>query len=142
MILEIILIILLAIYLYNPAIFEFMTNPDCIVECAHVHSENGLNYPWLNDIHGGLKKIQFMEPPNSDVWKDYTDEIWKIHCKVIDHTPDNLVTAHIDAFVNPKTRFAKLLFIFKDGAQIELDEKYALDFYTREADYFKAHSIC
>jgi hypothetical protein len=104
------------------------------------HSQNGLNYPWLNDIHGGLLKIQYMEPPNSGIWKDYTDATWTIHCSVISHEPNNLIADHIRAFVNPQTRFARLKFIFNDHTQIELDEKYAIDFYQREANYFKSRS--
>ena len=83
-----------------------------------------------------------MEPPDSGTWQDYTDDIWKIHCKVIDHSPDNLVTSHIKAFVNPSTQFAKLKFIFKNGTEIELDEAHAIDYYTREANYFKTNNLC
>jgi hypothetical protein len=134
------ILVILSIFLY-PSVDHF-SHPKCIEECTHAHSEHGLNYPWLDDIHGGLDKIQFMEPPSSGRWIDYTDEIWKIHCKVIDHNPDNLVKAHIDAFVDPKTRFAKLLFIFKDGVKVELDDRHAREFYAREADYFRRNGIC
>ena len=125
----IIIIILLVVVIYY-----YFRNSSA---CWHTHSENGLNYPWLNRIHGGLSKIQYMEPPSSGTWRDYTDEIWKIHCRVISHDPENLVKDHLKAFVNPDTRFAKLKFKFNDGFEAELDEKHGKEYYELEANYFR-----
>jgi hypothetical protein len=33
----------------------------------------------------------YEEPAGSGVWREYTDETWKIHCKVISHKPESLV---------------------------------------------------
>src|SRR5579872_632479 len=123
----IIAIILILIFIYH---LYFKTRIDCV----SAHSENGQNYPWLAHIHGGLKKIQFMEPPNAGIWSDYNDAIWKIHCAVISHNPANLVDSHMKAFVDPSTRFAKLKFSFKDGTDIELDENSGKEFYNLEAN--------
>lgn len=111
---------------------------DCIKNCVISHSENGLNYPWLNHIYGGLIKIKFEEPPNSGDWKDYNEDIWKIHCKVINHNPINLVDAHVNAFINPNTRFAKLEFYFKDGTIMEP----IIQFYELEKQWFEKYKIC
>jgi hypothetical protein len=100
--------------------------------CVDAHCENGLNYPWLNQIHGGLAKIQYKEPVDTGEWRDYTDEVWAVHCKVIDHTPENLVDAHVKAFITPDTRFAKLMFYFKDGTAMEPTR----EFYELEQRWF------
>lgn len=113
----------------------------CIKDCVYVHTPEGLNYPWLNDINGGLLKILYMEPPNSNVWKEYSMKNWINHCK-INHNPEKLVEAHKKAFVNPKTRFAKLKYIFKNGTETEIDDKHAGIFYPKEAEYFKNKNIC
>jgi hypothetical protein len=130
----------------NEEIKEHMTQTvtnECVGECLTTHSVRGLNYPWLNDIHGGLMKIQYMEPPISGQWVDYTDDVWSTHCSLISHNPDTLVDEHINAFVNPDTRFARLQFIFNDGTVIQLEDMdTANDFYTREADYFRENNIC
>lgn len=114
----------------------------CIDNCVYVHKQKGLNYPWLNHINGGLLKIQYMEPPTSGTWLDYTDITWNAHCNVISHKPDELVAAHIQAFIDPNTRFAKLKFFFKNGLQAELDEEHAREYYNLEAEYFKKNNIC
>lgn len=118
--------------------FENFNATSCIENCVKSHSEKGFNYPWLNNIHGGLKKIQFMEPPNSGKWNDYTEAIWETHCKIISHEPKDLVNAHVKAFINPNTRFAKLNFHFKDGTIMEP----TIQFYELENDWFKKNGIC
>jgi hypothetical protein len=102
--------------------------------CVHAHSETGLNYPWLAGVHGGLDHIQYEEPAGSGVWKPYTDAIWAIHCKVISHDPAALVDAHVKAFVDPATRFARLAFFFRDGTVTEPTREW----YQLEADYFSS----
>lgn len=116
----------------------------CIKDCIYVHKQDGLNYPWLNDVNGGLDHIEYMEPPNDpkQEWKQYGEHQWHSHCTWINHDPDVTVDEHIKAFVNPETRFAKLRFFFKNGKIIELDYDHAKDFYQREADYFREHNIC
>lgn len=138
-ILIILILIFIAIIIYSHIknISEHFNKENCIHDCVKSHSKNGMNYPWLNQIHGGLSKIQFMEPPNSGQWNDYTEAIWTQHCKIIDHGA-NLVDAHIKAFVDPKSRFAKLHFFFKDGTIMEPIRQ----FYELERDWFKKNGIC
>lgn len=100
-------------------------------DCIYVHSEGGLDYPWLADIHGGLSHILWTEPPTADNWRPYNDAVWRNHCKMIDHTK-NLVENHMRAFVYPETRFARLMFVFKDGYKAEPTR----DFYEREQRWF------
>lgn len=114
----------------------------CIKQCMHVHMQEGLNYPWLNDIKGGLHKVQYMEPPNSGEWKEYSEKTWRGHCKLVSHNADNLIYDHIKAFVNPDTRFAKLKYIFNNGEEIELDYKHAIEYYQKESEYFRKNNIC
>jgi hypothetical protein len=104
-------------------------------DCVYAHSEDGLDYPWLGNIHGGLHKIQFEEPPNSGKWEDYTDKVWDAHCTVVDHSPGKLVGAHVKAFIDPLTRFAKLHFHFRDGTVMEPTRK----FYELEDTWFAKH---
>jgi hypothetical protein len=134
------IIILLLLFILATALYITFgpSSQGCIEKCAEVHSTNGKNYPWLSDIHGGVQRVQFMEPISSGVWTEYTDKIWKIHCKVIDHNPANLVASHMAAFVNPETRSIKLNFIFNDGTQMEPTQ----EFYEREAAYFSNQKIC
>lgn len=126
-------IVVVIILLYQNREYFAPTSDPCTKECVDVHK----TYPWLNHINGGLNKIQYMEPPSSGIWRDYTDEIWEIHCKVIDHHPEQLVESHVKAFIDEKTRFAKLKFIFKNGIETEASKT----FYELEADYFK-NKLC
>lgn len=95
-----------------------------LAPCTHAHSHSGLNYVWLEKDYGILQNVKFEEPVNSGKWRDYTDEIWKIHCKVVSHDPKKLVQEHVKAFVDPKTRFARLIFTFKKNGKV----------YSREPD--------
>ena len=114
-------------------------SPKCIKECLHSHSQNGESYIWLNVLgHGDVIKVEFEEPVNSGNWRVYTDKWWETHCKLIDHHPDNLADAHIKAFVNEKTRFAKKRFTFKDGTVTEPTAFY----YVLEQEYFKIKRYC
>lgn len=124
----ILLLVLLLGYLFFRAINQPCSkcNGD---KCLASHSPNGLNYPWLADIHGGLQKVMYEEPADSGKWRDYDDKVWAVHCEVINHTPEKLVADHMRAFVDPKTRFAKLHFYFKDGTVMEPTQ----EFYEREA---------
>lgn len=89
------------------------------VPCIQSHSEEGFNYPWLQHIHGGLAYIEYEEPPGSGVWRRYTRQTWEAHCRVVSHDPANLAADHIEAFINPATRFARLRFNFRDGTAME-----------------------
>jgi hypothetical protein len=111
----------------------------CVNNCVKTHSQNGDNYVWLNVLgHGPVKKIEFEEPVGSGNWRLYTDKWWETHCKVIDHSPDNLMDAHVKAFINPKTRFARKRFTFSDGLITEPTPK----FYELEQNYFKYFKYC
>ena len=105
------------------------------VDCKFAHKESGLNYPWLSHIHGGLDHIEVEEPVGTGIWKKYTEDNWKSHCdpKIVDHHPDQCVKSHMKAFVNPRTRFARLHFHFKDGHVQEPVE----EFYRLEAEWFR-----
>lgn len=104
------------------------SNPDI---CVKAHDAKMMNYPWLKHIHGGLKFILYKQPVDTGSWKMYTEDIWKLHCKNVDHGM-NLVDAHYNAFINPETRFAKLMFVFNDGTKMEP----IVEFYELEADWF------
>lgn len=108
------------------------TNPTIVPICVFSHQPSGLSYPWLDDIHGGVDKIMFEEPPGSGIWREYTDKIWEIHCKAVNHNPGELSAAHVRAFVNPDTRFARLNFHFRDGTVMEPTK----EFYDLEEQWF------
>jgi len=109
-------------------------------KCLYAHQPSGLNYAWLEPYYGKLLKVEYKEPAESGSWRDYTDEIWKIHCDVINHG-ENLVKSHMKAFVDPKTRFAKLRFTFRKDNRIYNMEPN-LHFYELEKAYFEKHGIC
>jgi hypothetical protein len=98
------------------------------VTCTESHSEDGLNYPWLRGVHGGLHHIEYEEPVGAGVWRRYTRGVWKAHCRVVSHAPAALVQSHMAAFVDPQTRFARLRFHFYDGTVQEPTR----DFYELE----------
>lgn len=105
----------------------------CMDDCINLHSSNGKNYEWLNSLgYGKVVKVEFEEPINSGNWRLYTDEWWGVHCKVISHDPDDLVEAHVKAFINPLTRFARKRFTFKNGEIMEP----TIQFYELEQEYF------
>ena len=108
-----------------------MPQQSTVSVCVQAHDAKMMNYPWLRNIHGGLSYILYKEPADTGSWKMYTEDIWKLHCKNVDHDM-NLVDAHYDAFINPETRFAKLMFVFKDGTKMEP----IIEFYELEADWF------
>jgi hypothetical protein len=105
------------------------------VPCVESHSEDGLNYPWLRHIHGGLAFIAYEEPPGSGVWRRYTRRTWEAHCRAVSHDPATLVASHVAAFVDPRTRFAKLLFYFRDGTVMAPTAQ----FYALEAGWIRQH---
>lgn len=116
--------------------YENMSN-GLIPICVYSHAPSGLNYPWLDNLHGGVSKIQFEEPVGSGIWRDYTDKIWKTHCTVVSHTPGKLADDHIRAFIDPETRFARLRFYFRDGTVMEPTR----EFYEMEEAWFKQHVV-
>jgi hypothetical protein len=105
------------------------------IPCVVSHSEDGYNYPWLRDVHGGLVYIEYEEPPGAGVWRRYTRKTWEAHCRVVSHHPDTLAMDHLRAFVNPQTRFARLMFHFRDGTAMEP----APYFYELEAAWIRAY---
>ena len=111
----------------------------CKKECFYSHIQDGENYIWLNKLgYGSVVKIEFEEPVDSGHWRLYNDKWWKAHCRVVDHHPDNLVKAHVKAFIDPKTRFARKRFTFSNGLVTE-PTAY---FYELERDYFIAKDYC
>ena len=132
---------------------------NCIPECVQAHSAHGDNYSWLNAEYGEVMGIAFEEPvlpkyksgqqeydPSTNElvgnWKPYTDDIWAIHCKVIDHEPAHLTAAHVQAFIEPSTRFARLRFTFRrpDGMLYQMEP--TSKFYELEASYFADNNLC
>lgn len=102
-------------------------------KCALEHDEFGGNYVWLQALgHGPVEDIWFEEPVNSNNWRRYDWYWWKVHCDAVNHGKD-LIEAHMEAFVYPKTRFARLMFLFKDRTLQEPTR----EFYELEYAYFK-----
>ena len=132
----IVLSVMLLLYIVYKSNEHFMNpSPIQILGCANAHSETGLNYPWLDHIHGGLKKIIYEAPLNSGIWQNYDDMLWEQHCKYIDHHPSNLVAAHVARFITPATKDVNLLFIFKDGTMMPPIK----EFYDLEAKWFSTY---
>lgn len=105
-------------------------------KCVEAHSINGLNYEWLNEKYGKVLKVSYEEPVGSGRWKEYDDSVWDIHCSVISHDPKNLAQSHISAFINPKTRFARLMFQFdKNGYKYQMEPN--TEMYMLEEKYFR-----
>ncbi len=100
--------------------------------CVDAHSHEGLNYTWLAPLgHGPVTRVEFQEPVGTGPWTLYTDRWWKTHCTVVGHNK-HLARNHIQAFVNPKTRFAIMRFHFADGTVREASER----FFRLEEKYF------
>jgi hypothetical protein len=106
--------------------------------CTYTHDQNGLNYVWLHEHYGKVRQVKFQEPADTGKWRVYTKHWWKIHCDVISHDEKDLVKAHVKAFVNKKTRFAKLMFYFQrpDGSRYHREPNK--HFYELERDFFRA----
>jgi hypothetical protein len=100
--------------------------------CVDYRDELGSNYIWLQKLgHGSVEDIWFEEPVDSNNWTGYDKSWWETHCLVVSHGED-LVESHFDAFVDPETRFARLMFLFKDRTLMEPTK----EFYELEFDYF------
>ena len=68
------------------------------------------NYACLDALdHGPVQLVWFCEPTNSYEYVLYTTKWWKTDCKAESHGR-NLFDAHYDAFINPETRFVKMIF--------------------------------
>src|SRR5438270_353728 len=108
-------------------------------ECVETHDQKYEdNYVWLDALgYGQVELVWFCEPANSKKFVLYTTEWWEAHCKKVSHG-NNLFEAHYNAFVNPKTRFAKMVFLFEDGTLKEADA----EFYKLEQDYYDNQSLC
>ncbi|ARF08615.1 hypothetical protein Catovirus_1_665 [Catovirus CTV1] len=111
---------------------------NCVDNSVKAHSQNGHNYKWLNSLnYGKVIKVEFEEPVDSGRWRTYDDKWWLVHSRVIKHRPENLVQAHMKAFINPG-RFAKMMFYFEDGTIREPDQS----FWELEANYFRENHLC
>lgn len=108
-------------------------------DCIETHDQKyGQNYVWLDALgHGPVQLVWFSEPADSNEFILYTTEWWKAHCKAVSHD-ENLFEAHYNAFVNPETRFAKMVFLFEDGTLKEANE----EFYRLEQDYYDNEGLC
>ena len=96
------------------------------------------NYIWLTEFgHGRVDLVWFCEPPESKEFVLYTPKWWQTHCSKISHGED-LYESHVKAFVDPETRFARMIFLFEDGSLIEADE----EFYRLEQEYYDHHDLC
>jgi hypothetical protein len=139
LLLILLIIFLLVILAYHISCHTEYFSASCASQCAHSHSQNGENYVWLNPLgYGSVIKVEFEEPIFSGNWTLYDDSWWETHCNAVDHNPNNLVRSHVDAFINPNTRFAKLRFSFTDGSILEPTKQ----FYELEAAYFKKNNYC
>ncbi|MDE2095840.1 MAG: hypothetical protein KGL39_01185 [Patescibacteria group bacterium] len=113
----------------------------CNALCFDSHRKAGGNYEWLRAEYGTVLKIEFEEPANSGRWVEYDDRWWHVHCDVIPHTVRDLVDAHVRAFVDPSTRFARLRFTFdQNGRQYTAEPTRR--FYELERDYFARRKPC
>jgi hypothetical protein len=112
---------------------------DLCTECVETHDQKyGQNYIWLDALgHGPVKTVWFCEPANSNEYILYTTEWWEIHCKVVSHSK-NLFDEHYKAFVNPQTRFARMIFLFEDNTLRDANE----DFYRLEQEYYDKQGLC
>lgn len=108
-------------------------------ECVETHDQKyNRNYEWLDVLgYGPVELVWFTEPANSNEFVLYTTKWWETHCKVVSHG-NNLYQAHYDAFVNPKTRFARMIFLFQDGTLKEADS----EFYRLEQEYYDKKGLC
>lgn len=108
-------------------------------DCLETHDQQyDQNYVWLDVFgHGPVDRVWFCEPPESHEYVLYTTKWWETHCKVVSHY-DDLYEAHVKAFVDPKTRFARMIFLFEDGSLIEANE----EFYRLEQEYYDHHGLC
>ena len=126
------------------------------IDCIEAHSPDGKNYEWLEKKFGKVLEIKYEEPVENKYyidnkpmykngrmignWKKYTEKIWKIHCKVINHK-DSLIKSHYDSFIDSKKRFARLCFTFnKDGKIYDIEP--TIEFYELEDKYFKKYVNC
>lgn len=132
-----IILIILIIWLY---FFKNYESFDCGYEsnCLRAHSLNDNNYLWLNKLgHGEVLQIEFQEPPNIGNWIVLDDNLWDLHCQTLTHNPNNLVEAHMNAFVYPN-RIANLRFTFRDGSILFPTR----EFFELEAEYFRNNNSC
>ncbi|CAK7994678.1 Hypothetical protein POVR1_LOCUS202 [uncultured virus] len=107
-------------------------------DCLETHDQRyGNNYVWLEALgHGSVINVWFEEPVGSSNFQLYTTNWWRTHCEMVSHG-DDLLEAHVEAFVNPETRFARMLFHFEDGSLIEATEK----FYQLEQEYYDRYIL-
>lgn len=98
----------------------------------YAHSKGGDNHLWLRDIYGELLEVYIEDPINTmylddqgapiynmsgeiiGEWKEFNEDMRITHCQSIDHR-DDLVEAHLRAYVYPESRFARLKYVFRKG---------------------------
>ena len=91
------------------------------------------NNEWLESLgYGKVKQVYFEDPIGSRNLLPCDDKWWENHYKTVDHDPDNLVESHMEAFKG-KNRFAKLVYVFEDGTQMEPTK----EFFELEAATFR-----
>lgn len=134
-------------------------SPKCVQNCVQSHRLDGADYVWLWPQYGKVLRIDYEEPVQNQFltssgkstysstgemignWKTYDLQTWFTHCNVINHYPGNLQNAHIQAFINPKTRFARLRFTFNRNGVIYQQEPDP-QFYQLENNYFQNNKLC
>lgn len=106
-------------------------------QCVQQHRQDGQDYVWLWPEYGRLLAVEYEEPPsNGQNFRPYTLETWQAHCRVVSHIPLHLKDAHVYAFINPQTRFARLRFTFQRRDNTIYVREPDPHFYELEAAYF------
>ena len=134
----------------------------CLIDCVNSHKQiNGADYIWLTKAGYGRVlavdyeepvQTQFLTPSGNPIynsqaqiignWRRYDVRTWTTHCNVVSHVPQSLEQAHYNAFINPRTRFARLRFTFQypDGRVYQREPD--LNFYKLESAYFQQNHYC
>lgn len=106
--------------------------------CLDYHLDPN-QYPWLSNVNGGIDYIEFEEPVESGIFQVFDNRVASLHCNpsLISHNPDELVESHVRSFINPSTRFARLIYHFNNGV---VREPTVQD-YQKESDWFRGNGI-
>ena len=141
---------------------KFSSPSLCLGECIQAHAPQGEDYIWLFQRYGRVVKVEYEEPVNSQFltpegypkyapngtllgnWTSYSLQTWKIHCEVVNHVPgfNSLKVAHIQSFIDPSQRFARLRFTFQLPNGRYYEREPDANFYELEQRYFQDNSIC
>lgn len=122
----------------------------CVKDVVHTHDQTGWNYCWLTPIFGKLLWMDFREPSESKTkkgekvapWKTYNAYWHARHAEVVNHHPDDLVRAHMRAYVDRRTQFIDLRFYFQLPSGLVYATFPNRKFYTLERDFFRTHHLC